>query len=367
MTRPFAARADEDKLTAQLFEALGSSLDVRTILREAYPLLTRLIPADYGALGVSATAEAEGFEWTVAELPEAFFATYAEMAAHDFVRHAVTAEPRRVLRDQEMIARPELEQNLLYRRARELGVPLEQVMAVMLHIDDRWQSGLSLYRDRTRPFSGAERARLQRITPALANAVRNCHQFGVAADWKLALERMLPDPEAAVVLAADNGGEIARSEGASQLLERWFEPHERRGSRLPKALARAVQQAASTTAPGTWIARRSGHRLEVSFARLAGYFGDNRWLLRLEERAEGDPAAAAWRLKLTKREREIVQGVQQGWDNRMIGDELGCSEGTVKKHLSNVFTKLGIKSRTALVVALAASHDLSRPTSARKS
>jgi DNA-binding NarL/FixJ family response regulator len=366
MRRFSEARVDEDKLTAQLFEALGSSLDVRTILKEAYPLLTRLIPADYGALGVSSSPEAEGFEWTVAELPEAFFASYSEMAGHDFVRKAVAVKPRVVLRDQDIIARPELEQNPLYRRARELGAPLEQVMAVMLHTDDRWQSGLSLYRDRARPFSDAERARLQRITPALVNAVRNCHQFGVVADWKVALERLLGDSQAAVVLAADDGREIARCDGASELLERWFEPHECRGSRLPRALATAVQQAASTATPATWKLRRPGYRLEVSFAQVTGYFGDSRWLLRLEERAEGDGASAAWRLKLTKREHEVVQAVQQGWDNRMIGDELGCSEATVKRHLSNVYTKLGIKSRTALVVALAESDDQTRPASTRK-
>jgi DNA-binding CsgD family transcriptional regulator len=351
MTRLSAARAEEDKLTAQLFEALGSSLDVRTILKEAYPLLTRLVPADYGALGVSSSPDGEGFEWTVAELPSAFFASYAEVAAHDFVRSAVARKPRLVLRDQDMVSRSELEQNLLYRRARELGAPLEQVMAVMLHLDDRWQSGLSLYRDRARPFSEIERARLQRVTPALANAVRNCQAFGAAADWKLALERLLESPSGAVVLASRQGGEISRSEGATALLEKWFEPHERRSLRLPRALGDVLQRTPRAEVPAVWQKHGAGRTLEVSFSLLTGHCGDARWLLRFEERPSVEALPGAWSAQLTAREHEIVRCVLQSWDNRLIGEVLGCSEGTVKKHLTHVYTKLGLKGRTALVVA----------------
>ena len=202
MARASGSGVDEKKTTLRLLEALGSSLDIRDVLKAAYPLLTRLVPADYGALGASFSTKPEDFEWTVAELPSAFFAAYPEMAAHDFVRSSVARRPNRVLCDQDMVSRAELEQNMMYRRAREVGAPLEQVMAVMLHVDDRWQSGLSLYRERRRPFSGAERARLQSVTPALANAVRNCHQFGRASDWGLALELLLASSGSAILLAA---------------------------------------------------------------------------------------------------------------------------------------------------------------------
>lgn len=343
---------NEDRLMAQLFEALGASLDVRTVLKTAYPLLTRLIPADYGALGVSSSSEAKAFEWTVAELPDAFFVSYAEMATHDFVREAVVRKPGVVLRDQDMIGRRALVQNPLYRRARDVGAPLEQVMVVMLQSDERWQSGLSLYRERARPFSEAERARLQRVTPALVNAVRNCHDFGVAADWKLALEQLLGDPAAALVLTTALGAEIARSDGATPLLARWFEPHTRRGNRLPQALVDAIRFV-DLASPRAWSAQRDGRRLQVSFVRILGHFGQERWLLRFEESSERGSVAAARLLRLSKREREVVEAVQQGWDNRLIGDELGCAEATVKKHLGSVFTKLGVKNRTALVLALA--------------
>lgn len=64
-------------------------------------------------------------------MPDAFFGGYAEMAPHDFVRRAVTKTPNLVLRDSEMVPRSKLESNAMYHRSRDLGMPLEHVMAVM--------------------------------------------------------------------------------------------------------------------------------------------------------------------------------------------------------------------------------------------
>ena len=53
---------------------------------------------------------------------------------------------------------------------------------------------------------------------------------------------------------------------------------------------------------------------------------------------------------LTSREREIVFALAKGFSNKNIGRQLGVSEGTVKVHLHNIYTKLGVKNRTALTV-----------------
>ena len=53
---------------------------------------------------------------------------------------------------------------------------------------------------------------------------------------------------------------------------------------------------------------------------------------------------------LTNRERQIVLTlVASGLSNKAIGRQLDLSEGTVKVHMHNIFTKLGIGNRTALV------------------
>ena len=49
---------------------------------------------------------------------------------------------------------------------------------------------------------------------------------------------------------------------------------------------------------------------------------------------------------LTEREREILALVANGASNRQIGELLFITEGTVKNHMSNILSKLGMRDRT---------------------
>ena len=60
---------------------------------------------------------------------------------------------------------------------------------------------------------------------------------------------------------------------------------------------------------------------------------------------------------LTAREVEVLRMVATGRTNRAIAGELFLSEKTVARHLSNIFTKLGLSSRAA-ATAYAYEHDL---------
>lgn len=53
---------------------------------------------------------------------------------------------------------------------------------------------------------------------------------------------------------------------------------------------------------------------------------------------------------LTKREKEVLDHLARGCSNRQIARSLGISERTVKNHLRNIFTKLGVSDRTSAVV-----------------
>ena len=54
-------------------------------------------------------------------------------------------------------------------------------------------------------------------------------------------------------------------------------------------------------------------------------------------------------LTLTDREREVLKFLARGWRNREIAEHLCISERTVKNHVTNIITKLGVKSRTEAV------------------
>lgn len=53
--------------------------------------------------------------------------------------------------------------------------------------------------------------------------------------------------------------------------------------------------------------------------------------------------------ELSLREREVVELVVKGLSNREIGAMLFVTEKTVKFHLTNIFAKLGIRTRAQLI------------------
>ena len=54
--------------------------------------------------------------------------------------------------------------------------------------------------------------------------------------------------------------------------------------------------------------------------------------------------------ELTGREVEVLQLAGKGITNRQIADQLSISHRTVQAHLSHIFDKLGVGSRTEAVV-----------------
>jgi DNA-binding NarL/FixJ family response regulator len=66
--------------------------------------------------------------------------------------------------------------------------------------------------------------------------------------------------------------------------------------------------------------------------------------LGVPERAEGADGA-----ELSKRELTILQALQSGRSNKQIAQELFLAEQTVKFHLTNIYRKLGVGSRTEAV------------------
>ncbi len=65
--------------------------------------------------------------------------------------------------------------------------------------------------------------------------------------------------------------------------------------------------------------------------------------------SKGEPEPAH-RYKLTKRELQIISLLTLGNTNREIGQTLSISEETVKRHLVNIFDKVGMSTRLELAM-----------------
>lgn len=127
-----------------------------------------------------------------------------------------------------------------------------------------------------------------------------------------------------------------------------------------------------TSAPQTpepvldWLRRHMAEaERQVEPPRLAVELGPRRLTFRLHQQTGDGDRGGDWLIvmreisddavveamslsfKLTAREAEVLYWVVKGKTNRDIGDILGSSPATVKKHLERVYAKLGVETRTA--------------------
>jgi DNA-binding CsgD family transcriptional regulator len=100
---------------------------------------------------------------------------------------------------------------------------------------------------------------------------------------------------------------------------------------------------------------REGAELELDAARqVFAQLGATPDLAALNAPVEGGTPRGRG---LSPRERQVLQLVARGKTNKAIARELGVSERTVDRHVSNIFTKAGVSSRAA-ATAFAYEHDL---------
>lgn len=95
---------------------------------------------------------------------------------------------------------------------------------------------------------------------------------------------------------------------------------------------------------------------------LATIFGKLRRFSRLESTRlpeDGKNALSAESLRavqnrhtLTDREVEVLQGLLEGLTNREIAERLVIATSTVKTHISNILSKMGVKSRSEAVAVV---------------
>ncbi len=107
--------------------------------------------------------------------------------------------------------------------------------------------------------------------------------------------------------------------------------------RLTQDLVAAI---ACVSAGGYWLGQEKVEGLVSSLHRLV--------------RDQASPEQKSY--GLTRRESEVLRLIVDGCSNREIAGQFGLSEETVKRHLSNIFDKLGVSTRLELALFALANH-----------
>ena len=145
--------------------------------------------------------------------------------------------------------------------------------------------------------------------------------------------------------AATGRGQVALAQSTYEEALQEMRDAARRWAELnvPYELARARCGAAEALA-GLGDSEAADVELEAAEAIMSG-LGATPDLERIEAlRGRG---ATVRRHGLTGREMEILRWVTTGASNRVIAEQLVLSERTVDRHVSNIYTKLGVSSRAA--------------------
>jgi DNA-binding CsgD family transcriptional regulator len=131
---------------------------------------------------------------------------------------------------------------------------------------------------------------------------------------------------ALVLLEADERVAFASS-AARELIDRYFAEN---GDRLPDSVVSWLRERRRAVTGEPLRVDAGDRSLVIEFVDGALLLDERRWLPRL-----------------TAREREILELVAEGRTNAQIAERLWVSPGTVRKHLDNVYAKLGVHTRTA--------------------
>ncbi|MGE0219702.1 alpha/beta fold hydrolase [Mycolicibacterium sp.] len=96
----------------------------------------------------------------------------------------------------------------------------------------------------------------------------------------------------------------------------------------------------------------SGNHIILADEPAWGVFVDEVSAFLAGERISAPSTPAALRT-LTDRERDVLRLVSQGRDNAEVATELALSVRTVERHLTSIYTKLGLSGRSARAAAVA--------------
>lgn len=130
--------------------------------------------------------------------------------------------------------------------------------------------------------------------------------------------------------------------------------------------AKQILEALQLGARGVVLKKRVAELLEALDAVMKGqYWIESRSVSNVVQIVEQlgaanlQPAQSQSRFGLTARETEIVSFITQGYMNRDIAKSLSITEETVKRHLTNIFNKVGMSNRLELAL-FAIEHGLVR-------
>jgi DNA-binding NarL/FixJ family response regulator len=308
------------------------------------PGLRRLVPSD--AAGYNEVDPDTGETLFRGDPPDVFFEGVEEVFAAVVHQHPlvarVAAGDRCTHTISEFLTEREFHRLALYQDMfRRLGA--EDQIAFAFPGD--LLIGIALNRS-SRGFSARDRAVLELIRPHLAQAYLQVRERTLTRSLVEAFEAELEYAGGAILVLdsrhqVEHIGEVAR-----ELLDAYV-------------TSRTIGD--TTTLPGrlrSWLEGPAdqpmalrGTRGVLSVRRLPARFPSGGWLLALNERRAHPPSVSSLQREfgLARRQAEVLRLACTGRETNAIARELTIRPATVRKHLEQIYVRMGVRSRAAAV------------------
>lgn len=218
---------------------------------------------------------------------------------------------------------------------------------------------------------------LLRLSQGKTEAARGSIAAAVAAaPDRVARAALLPAQVTILIAAGDAAGANAAAADLEEIAALYATPGFEAAARTARGEVTMAAGDAAAALPALrdarsrWLAadaRYQAARVGLLLARALDAVGDGDGARMERAAAESllgsigaETAAAALPAGLSEREAEVLRHVAAGATNKQIAAAMFIADKTVARHLSNIFTKIGVTSRTA-AAAFAFEHGLAAP------
>lgn len=326
---------------------LNANYDPQTLAERAMKAATKVIGADSVAFtGINYDGNLSGLAWDSSETisPEEIEIFGRFMHEQPLFTAYLIERSTETLKITDLIPAEKFEKTNIYNEFyKRVGVRNQLVSPLPISPDFFVSCSANTSKQ---DFSDRQKLMSQLLAPHLVSAIRNALAFD-------RLNAALGATSCGIVSVSSDGKPQFISDFARRLLEKYFAGEKRAENSLPEIMSNWVKQTRAGQNPEDFSLPSPPLKITEARGELVVRFMCNEQTreqtLLLEEKTFPSPQMFA-HLPMTKREAEILFWITQGKSDGVIAALLGISPRTVQKHVENIYTKLGVETRTAAML-----------------
>jgi DNA-binding CsgD family transcriptional regulator len=235
-----------------------------------------------------------------------------------------------------------------WRKYHDIATPTGGILRACFGANGRWVAALELTRQESRrSFQAGEVSFIRWLAPMIGRVLHLAYQRE-----QVSQPAAMRSDISGILVLGTNGQIQVCTPAAETWLQHLGDSGSQGGNNLPTAIwaaiARLRSNAGNSPASHLYVWTPVGNlRIEASQSRVDG---STALLLAPEHPPIPPDLPLHW--QLTPQERQVVLRVVQGLSNQQIATAFTLSEHTIESHLSHVYEKLSVHSRSELLACL---------------